>query len=77
MEDNFGMSPPEGDSGKYNDMLERVNAIVGEINSENLSLDDMVIRVEEGYELIKKMRKRLDETKMKVEKLRLDNEASD
>ncbi len=65
----------ENESKKYHEMLERVNGIVSEISSENLGLDDMVLRVEEGYELLRVMRQRLDATKMKIEKLRLDNEA--
>ncbi len=62
------------ESEKYEDMLQRVEAIVSEVSSGKIGLDHMVEKVEEGYGLIEKMRLRLDQTKNRIEKLRLDFE---
>ena len=40
----------------------------------HLDLDDMVSKIERGYNLIKSMRTRLETTKQKVDQLRLDFE---
>jgi exodeoxyribonuclease VII small subunit len=62
------------ESTTYKKMLEDVELIISEINSPQLDLDLLVQKIETGYDLIKKMRSRLDETKSKVEKLRADFE---
>lgn len=54
----------------YQKMLEKVEGIVEEISDPEMDLDKMVAKVENGYELIKKMRERLEVTKEQVEKLR-------
>jgi len=66
------LNPKE--SVTYKKMLEDVELIISEINSPQLDLDLLVQKIETGYDLIKKMRSRLDETKSKVEKLRADFE---
>jgi len=65
------------DSKKYSKMLEEVESIIDEISSEDIDLDKMVDKVEKGFDLIRKMRARLDQTKNKIETLRKDFEESD
>lgn len=67
------MSNPS-ESSTYKAMLEQVEAIVREVGSPELDLDEMVGKIEQGYGLIKSMRTRLDQTKEKIEKLRMDFE---
>lgn len=62
------------ESVTYQEMLSEVDGIVREIQAPELDLDLMVGRIEKGYGLIKAMRERLDQTKEKIEKLRLDFE---
>lgn len=62
----------KNESVTYKAMLSEVEAIVRQVASSDLDLDQMVEKVERGYSLIKTMRARLEETKDKIEKLRLD-----
>jgi exodeoxyribonuclease VII small subunit len=62
------------EAATYKAMLAAVEALVREVADPDLDLDAMVGKVEAGYGLIKKMRARLDETKQKVEELRLEIE---
>jgi len=62
------------ESETYGRMLEEVEALVRDVAAPDLDLDEMVRKVERGYELIKSMRARLGETKQKVEQLRLELE---
>ncbi len=57
------------ESLNYQKMLEEVEGIVRAIQSPDLDLDRMVNQVERGYELIRLMRLRLDETKTKIDQL--------
>ncbi len=57
------------ESANYQKMLEEVEGIVKSITSPDLDLDRMVNQVERGYELIRMMRLRLDETKTKIDQL--------
>lgn len=57
------------ESANYQKMLEEVEGIVRSITSPDLDLDRMVNQVERGYELIRMMRLRLDETKTKIDQL--------
>ena len=57
------------ESSNYQQMLSEVESIVKEISSQGVDLDEMVTKVERGYELIKKMRDRLGETKEKINQL--------
>ncbi|RZA25466.1 MAG: exodeoxyribonuclease VII small subunit [Proteobacteria bacterium] len=57
------------ESANYQKMLEEVEGIVRSITSPDIDLDRMVNQVERGYELIRLMRLRLDETKTKIDQL--------
>ena len=69
------MSEKRGESAKFSAMLGEVEAIVANIESGDMDLDDLVEKIEVGYGLIRKMRLRLDETKQKIETLRVEYEA--
>ncbi len=56
-------------------MLNRVEKIIAEISSQEIDLDSVIEKVETGYELLGKMRERLDLTKEKIESLRQKNES--
>jgi exodeoxyribonuclease VII small subunit len=71
-----GKSPAKTDSKSYQAMLNELDEIVREVSQGKLDLDDVVGKIEHGYELIGTMRQRLDQTRAKVEKLRVDFEAS-
>lgn len=60
------------ESETYREMLEEVEGVVRAVGSPEVDLDDMVKEVERGYGLIKAMRGRLEETKKKIELLRLE-----
>ncbi|MCX6127133.1 MAG: exodeoxyribonuclease VII small subunit, partial [Proteobacteria bacterium] len=62
------------ESVSYQTMLEQVEGIVRSVSSGPMDLDEVVGKVEQGYNLIKVMRERLDATKAKVERLRTDFE---
>jgi exodeoxyribonuclease VII small subunit len=62
------------ESATYKAMLGEVETLVREVAQPDLDLDDMVNKIERGYNLIKAMRARLEHTKQKVEQLRLDFE---
>ena len=64
---------PEKESQSFQNMLVEVEELVQEIASGKLDLDNMVVKVEKGYELIKGMRSRLGEVKQKIEKLHADH----
>lgn len=57
------------ESQTYQKMLEEVETIVRDIASPELDLDQMVSKVERGYELIRAMRQRLDATKTRIDQL--------
>lgn len=65
---------PTTESATYKGMLSEVENLVKEVGQPDLDLDDMVTKIERGYNLIKAMRTRLETTKQKVEQLRLDFE---
>jgi exodeoxyribonuclease VII small subunit len=65
------------ESANYQKMLEEVEGIVKSITSPDLDLDRMVNQVERGYELIRLMRLRLDETKTKIDQLHQRYETKD
>ena len=69
---NHSLPPKESDT--YKAMLSEVETLVREVAQPDLDLDDMVNKIERGYQLIKAMRLRLETTKQKVEQLRLDFE---
>ena len=57
------------ESETYQAMLTEVEAIVREVGSPELDLDLMVKKVERGYDLIKSMQARLDNTKSRIDEL--------
>ena len=65
------------ESKNYQEMLQKVEGIIHTINNEEIDLDAMVNKVEEGYQLIKAMRDRLNEAKGKIENLQMSFTAND
>jgi len=62
------------ESATYQSMLDDVEAVIRDVSSPKIDLDTMVAKIEQGYELITKMRARLADTKARVEKLRNEHE---
>ncbi len=61
------------DSATYQALLKQVEKIVADINGTSageLDLDLLVQKIEQGYDIIRALRARLDDIKMKVENLR-------
>lgn len=54
---------------KFEDMMKRLEEIVSDLESGDMQLEESLKRYEEGVKLIQLCRKRLDETKRKVEVL--------
>ncbi len=52
---------------KFEEMMSKLEAIVNELESGDMPLDDSLKKYEEGVKLLRLCRKRLDETKKKVE----------
>ena len=65
------------ESRAYQSMLGELDEIVRAVGQGQLDLDDVVGKIEHGYKLIATMRERLDATKARVEKLRVDFDGSD
>ena len=63
------MNKAPSESGTYQKMLADVEQITREISTDQVDLDQLVGKIEQGYALINKMRERLDQTKEKLEKL--------
>lgn len=69
-------STTDTDSKTYQAMLSELDEIVRAVGQGQLDLDQIVEKIEHGYKLISVMRHRLDQTKAKVEALRVDFEKS-
>ena len=54
---------------KFEDMMNRLEEIVDELETGEMPLEDSLKKYEEGVKLLRLCRKRLDETKRKVEML--------
>jgi len=54
---------------KFEDMMKKLEEIVDELETGEMPLEDSLKKYEEGVRLLKLCRKRLDETKRKVEML--------
>jgi exodeoxyribonuclease VII small subunit len=65
------------ESQTYQSMLGELDELVRQVSQGQMDLDDIVGRVEHGYKLIATMRERLDATKTRVEKLRVDFESKE
>jgi exodeoxyribonuclease VII small subunit len=66
----------DADGKTYQAMLSELDEIVRTVGQGQLDLDQVVEKIEHGYKLISVMRHRLDQTKAKVEALRVDFEKS-
>lgn len=66
----------DADGKTYQSMLTELDEIVRIVGQGQLDLDQVVEKIEHGYKLISVMRHRLDQTKAKVEALRVDFEKS-
>jgi exodeoxyribonuclease VII small subunit len=64
----------EKESLRYQSMLNEVESIVEKLNHQQLDLDDLVGHIERGYELLNKMRERLDQTQEKIDALQRAND---
>jgi len=64
----------KSESKTYQAMLSELDEIVRSVGQGQLDLDEIVGKIEHGYQLISIMRERLDQTRSKVEKLRVDFE---
>lgn len=60
------------ESRTYQDMLLEVEGIVEQLSDNRVDLDQMVEKVEQGFDLIKTMKMRLSQTKSKIEELRIE-----
>ena len=58
------------ESRRSRDMMEEVEAIVRDLGQNKQDLDDVTSKVQRGFEIIKSMKERLEQTRMQVEKLR-------
>ena len=58
------------ESRRYREMMEEVEAIVRDLGQNKQDLDDVTSKVQRGFEIIKSMKERLEQTRMQVEKLR-------
>lgn len=54
---------------KFEEMMKKLEEIVDELESGEMPLDDSLKKYEEGVKLLRLCRKRLDETKRKVDLL--------
>jgi exodeoxyribonuclease VII small subunit len=54
---------------KFEEMMKKLEGIVDELESGNMPLEDSLKKYEEGVKLIQTCRKKLDETKRKIEVL--------
>lgn len=52
---------------KFEEMMEKLESIMRDLESGQMPLDESLERYEEGVKLLRLCRKRLDETKRKVE----------
>lgn len=59
-----------GESKRYREMLEEVEAIVRDLGQNKQDLDEVTGKVQRGFEIIKAMKARLEETRTQIEKLR-------
>ncbi|MBC61557.1 MAG: exodeoxyribonuclease VII small subunit [Zetaproteobacteria bacterium] len=68
------MTSQKSESKKYGKMLKDVELILEDLSSDNLDLDQIITKVETGYQLLKSMRIRLDDAKDRIEKLKEEYE---
>lgn len=65
----------QSESENYAKMQKSLEKIVTDIADPNLDLDQLIIQVEAGYELIHKMKLRLGQTTKKIEDLHAEHQS--
>jgi len=55
-------------SQKFQDMMTKIDTLLRDMDQPDLDLDELIDKVDLGYQLIDKMQKKLEETKLKIEK---------
>ena len=58
------------ESKRYRQMLDEVEAIVRDLGQNKQDLDEVTGKVQKGFEIIKSMKDRLEQTRAQVEKIR-------
>ncbi len=58
------------ESKRYREMLDEVEAIVRDLGQNKQDLDEVTGKVQKGFEIIKSMKDRLEQTRAQVEKIR-------
>jgi exodeoxyribonuclease VII small subunit len=59
---------------KFKEAFEKLETIIKEIENEGLDLDEMIGKYEEGLELVKMCKAKLDEFEIKVKEMRENNQ---
>lgn len=65
-------SEKESESMTYGAMLKKMDGLISEVSQQDIDLDIMLEKVSEGAQLIKVMRTRLEESKVKIDQLLTD-----
>ena len=73
---NDNQKETKKESSSYRILLDEVEGIVREISTNETDLDSLVNKIERGYSIIKQMRERLTDTKGRLEKLRMEQDAT-
>ena len=58
------------ESQTFNKMVARIESIIGNISKENIDLDEVLSQTEEGYKILKSMKLKLEDAKLKIEQLK-------
>ena len=62
------------ESENFQKMVTDVESIITQISSNNIDLDEVLEKTEQGYKLLASMKGRLKEAKDKIEQLKLEYE---
>jgi exodeoxyribonuclease VII small subunit len=54
---------------KYNEAIDELNAILEDLESERVDVDELTVRVKRAVELIKLCREKIEETELEVRKI--------
>ena len=54
---------------KYREAIERLDEIIGQIENEDIDVDELSVRVKEAVELIRVCKARVDKAEMEVKKV--------
>ena len=66
----------QSQSESFNQMISKIEGIIAEMSSQDVDLDDVLSKTEEGYKLLKSMKEKLEEAKEKIEQLKNDYDPS-